>query len=134
MARELTTDYVWILEDDILPPDDACERLLRGFDRDTVSVSAAYPSRFENGYVAWSHDQRRYQEPASGLQVVGGNGFGCAVLRGQIVRDTVFTASIDYPAYDNAFYHRLHGAGLKAKVNWSVACKHLLGERTGGKQ
>lgn len=47
MAREVTTDYVWVLEDDILPPDDVCERLLRDFDPQTAWVSAAYDSRFD---------------------------------------------------------------------------------------
>lgn len=124
MAREVTTDYVWVLEDDILPPDDVCERLLRGFDDQTASVSAAYRSRFANGYVAWEHTQQKFLTRGDGLQEVGGNGFGCVILRGHVLRDTVFTATLDYPAYDNAFYHRLHGTGLKARIDWSVECEH----------
>jgi hypothetical protein len=125
MARELVTDYVWVLEDDVLPPIDACERLLRGFDGLTASVSAAYWSRFANGYVAWHHNQSRITSRQCGLQHVGGNGFGCVVLRGQVVRDTVFTAALDWAAYDNAFYGRLRMMGFAAKVDWSVECEHL---------
>ncbi|HJT76342.1 MAG TPA: glycosyltransferase family 2 protein [Gemmataceae bacterium] len=127
LARLVTTDYVWVVEDDVLPPDDACERLLRGFDERTASVSAAYRSRFGDGYVAWEHTQQRFLQKGQGLQRVGGNGFGCVVLRGSVVRDTVFTATIDYPAYDNAFYHRLFATGLEAKVDWSVECEHRAG-------
>jgi glycosyltransferase involved in cell wall biosynthesis len=125
MARELTTDYVWVVEDDMLPPDDACERLLRGFDERTASISAAYLSRLAHGYVAWTSD-RHHTRPTGGLQKVDGNGFGCVVLRGQVVRDALFTATIDYAAYDNAFYYRLAQSGLQAKIDWSVECRHVL--------
>lgn len=36
---ETTTEYLWIVEDDILPPIDACERLLRSLVAITMSVS-----------------------------------------------------------------------------------------------
>ena len=125
MARELTTDYVWALEDDVSAPDDACRRLLEGFDERTGSVSAAYWSRFANGYVAWDRRQRRIAVKGRGLQTVGGNGFGCVVLRGGLARETVFTATLDWPAYDTAFYWRLQRAALAAKVDWSLECQHL---------
>lgn len=125
MARELTTNYVWVVEDDMLPPDDAGERLLRGFDEQTASVSGAYLSRLAHGYVAWTSD-RHHRRPTGGLQKIDGNGFGCVVLRGQVVRDALFTATIDYAAYDNAFYYRLAVSGLLAKIDWSVECRHVL--------
>lgn len=132
MARELTTDYVWILEDDILPPDDACERLLRGFDASTGSVSAAYPSRFESGFLCWRSDDTRLLRAGHGLAEVGGNGFGCVILRAECIRNAVFTATLDFPAFDYAFYYRLRDTGLKAKVDWRVVCAHgALTERLG---
>jgi hypothetical protein len=124
MARETTTDYVWVLEDDILPPLDAGSKLMHGFDRNTASVSAAYWSRFSDAYVAWGEDQQMIRRLGHGLQTVGGNGFGCVVLRGEVVRNAVFTATLDFPAYDNAFYHRLSATDLVAKINWSVECEH----------
>jgi len=42
MIREATTEYVWIVEDDVIPPLDAAERLLHGFDDQTASVSGAF--------------------------------------------------------------------------------------------
>lgn len=128
LAREATTDYVWVLEDDVFPPDDACERLLRGFDRDVASVSATYWSRFSNAWVAWHSDQRMIRERREGLQSIGGNGFGCVVLRGDVLRNAVFTATIDSQAYDNAFYIRLSRTGLKAMIDWSVLCEHRCAE------
>ena len=126
LAREATSDYVWIVEDDVLPPLDACERLLRAFDERTASVSGVYPSRFKNGYVVWQANQQKYLVRGQGVQTVGGNGFGCVVLRGEVLRETVFTSTIDYPAYDNAFYQRLAAAGLVAKIDWAVVCDHRV--------
>jgi hypothetical protein len=54
-------------------------------------------------------------------------GFGCVVVRGDVLRETVFTATLDIPAYDNAFYYRLGATGLTAKADWSVACRHRSG-------
>ncbi|MDB5339083.1 MAG: kfoC 1 [Planctomycetaceae bacterium] len=124
MAREVTTDYVWVLEDDILPPDDVCERLLRGFDPQTASVSAVYDSRFDGQPCVWDRNVRHYPSRGTGLQPVGGNGFGCVVLRGGLLRDTVFTATQIPADYDRAFYHRLLSLGLAAKVDWSCHCQH----------
>jgi hypothetical protein len=131
LAHEAATAYVWVLEDDVRPPPDACCRLLRGFDPQTGSVAAAYRSRSGGGYVAWGPSQRRYASEGAGVQEVGGNGFGCVVLRGGVLRGSVFTATLDEPAYDNAFYRRLAALGLKAKLDWSVACEHLAGGEGG---
>jgi len=129
LARESVTDYVWIVEDDVLPPPDACSRLLYGFDRQTASVSAAYWSRFANAFVAWGPDQQMIATKGDGLEMIGGNGFGCVLLRGEALRKSVFTATLDFPAFDNAFYFRLPETGLKAKIDWSVECQHFSRER-----
>jgi hypothetical protein len=125
LAREVTTEFVWVLEDDVLPPLDACERLLRGFDPQTASVSACYTSRFGTGYVAWSDDQRRITFAGTGLQPVGGNGFGCVVLRTSAAKELPFTTLAGYAAHDNAFYYRLRTGGHKAIIDWSVHCEHF---------
>lgn len=121
MAREARTGYVWVIEDDVIPPDNACERLLRGFDRDTVSVSGMYFSRYDGMPCAWDQDGNRFPEPAEGLQVAYGNGFGCVVLRGEVLRNTVFLVEGDY---DRAFYRQMERAGWNAKVDWRVLCRH----------
>lgn len=124
LLRDVGTDYVWIIEDDVVPPLDACVRLLHGFDAETGSVSGTYWSRCSEAYVVWQRDQRLIPRKGTGLEVVGGNGFGCVLLRSDVVRQSVFTATIDIPAFDNAFYYRLPQTGLKAKVDWTVECAH----------
>ena len=122
LAREVTTDYAWVLEDDILPPLDACERLLRGFDENTATVSAVYDSRFSGQPCVWDRHINHYPRRDSGLQTVHGNGFGCVVIRGGLLRETVFTATGDY---DRTFYQRLNERDLTAKVDWSCTAQHL---------
>lgn len=124
MARTVATPFVWVLEDDIVPPDDACEQLLRGFDPQTFSVSGVYASRFHSGCVAWDLANNSYRRVRRGLERVGGNGFGCVVLRTHVFDETVFTASGSIPDFDHAFYARIQGRGLHAKIDWSVRCRH----------
>jgi hypothetical protein len=131
VAREVTSDFIWVLEDDIIPPLDCCERLLAGFDDQTASVSAAYRSRQPDIFMVWDHDCEPFSTAGNGIQQIGGNGFGCVILRRSVIQRAVFTASLDFAMYDCAFYYRLRTTGMAAKVNWSVQCDHLQ-SRHGG--
>ena len=79
------------------------------------------------GYVwaATNADGSQVSHKGEGLQSVHGNGFGCVVLRSEVVRDMPFTASIDAPGFDVAFYHRLPQTGLRAKIDWSIECERI---------
>jgi hypothetical protein len=125
--RECATEYLWIVEDDIIPPDDACERLLRSFDADTASVAAPYRSRFHPGYVAWDVQGKMIEQPGQGVETVGGNGFGCVILRHSVLRDVVFHHG-GRGDYDPNFYAELRGTRFRAKVDWSAECEHLIQE------
>lgn len=121
LVQELTTEFVWILEDDILPPLNVCSRLMWGFDEQTVSVAAPYRSRFGDRYVAWDENGRNYREPNAGLQHVGGNGLGCALIRGELFRRQYFSEDEDC---DREFYQTTQAAGLTVKLDWSCLCEH----------
>lgn len=82
LARYVQTSFVWIVEDDVIPPKNAAELLLQGFDQDTASVAGPYRSRYQDGYVAWTKRRNIIKEPDDGVQVVEGNGVGCVMLRG----------------------------------------------------
>ena len=123
VRAETTTEYLWIVEDDILPPVDVCERLLRSFDAMTVSVSGVYQSRFHPGYVAWDQSGRLLAEPGEGVAVIGGQGFGCVILRKSVLDDYV----IHHGArgdYDPTFYAELRGSRWRAKVDWRCEVGH----------
>jgi cellulose synthase/poly-beta-1,6-N-acetylglucosamine synthase-like glycosyltransferase len=124
MLSLVETEYVWILEDDVTPPDDAGERLLKGFDFDVVSVAAPYRSRYQATFVVWDREGASFNAPGTGLQTVGGNGFGCTILRRSVLREHVFTAELETPDYDTAFYRRLRGTKWVARVDWSCLSEH----------
>lgn len=121
IASSSLTDYVWILEDDVVPPDDVGERMLRGFDETTASVSAVYPSRFDRQPCVWDQHRQHYRATSPGLQVVHGNGFGCVMLRGAVLERSVFHHHDDF---DRLFYDELAINGWTAKVDWSIPCQH----------
>lgn len=120
-ATETVTDYVWILEDDIVPPLDACSRLLHGLDSHTASVSAVYCSRFDHRPCVWDQHRQNYQPIPQSLRAVHGNGFGCVILRGGVLRQSAFRHRDDF---DRNFYDQLSAAGWIAKVDWTVGCRH----------
>ncbi|WP_198000923.1 glycosyltransferase [Gimesia fumaroli] len=124
MAKMIDTEFVWILEDDITPPKDVCQQLLSGFDFETVSVAAPYPSRFYEGFVVWNQAGTFHEKPGYKQEVVGGNGFGCTILRTSSIRGNVFTALHEIPDFDIAFYQRLKTSDLLAKVDWSCISQH----------
>tara|TARA_R110000868_G_C10934166_1_gene766585 strand:- start:911 stop:2827 length:1917 start_codon:yes stop_codon:yes gene_type:complete len=125
MSRMVDTEFVWVLEDDIIPPYDVCQQLLSCFDPKTVSVASPYRSRFHEGFVVWNQSGVSYEKLGYKEEVVGGNGFGCTILRGTSIRNEVFTAMHETPDFDIAFYTRLKRTGFLVKVNWSCPSQHL---------
>lgn len=126
-ASVVNTEYVWFLEDDVIPPADVCERLMQGFGKDVVSVAAPYRSRYHEGYCVWTNDVAHVNvsQPGQGLQRIGGNGFGCTLVRGSVLKQTVFTSQGHPADYDIAFYSRLRKTGWKARVCWDCECEHI---------
>lgn len=121
----LTTELVWILEDDVLPPFDVARRLLEHFDEQTVSVAAPYRSRFEAAYVVWDTDIHSYTESQGGVTTVGGNGFGCTIIRSGVIHRTAFSHGYLLPDFDRAFYASMQAQRLVTKVNWDAECLHF---------
>jgi len=124
VRQEIATPYTLIVEDDVLPPVDAVERLMRGMEQDTVSVSGAYRSRYQAGYFAWDRSCRVLTEPGEGLQVVGGTGFGCLLLRSSVFTATVLHHGGKSGDFDPNFFEDISSAGWVAKIDWSVRCRH----------
>ena len=123
VRAETTTEYLWIVEDDVLSPVDVCERLLRSFDATTVSVSGVYQSRFHPGYVAWDQNGRLLTEPGEGVAVIGGQGFGCVILRKSVLDEYVIHHG-GRGDYDPTFYAELQGTRWRAKVDWGCEVGH----------
>lgn len=133
LRETLTTDYVWVLEDDVIPPDDVFERMLASFDEQTASVCAPYRSRFDGWYLVWSRERlgdngvHQLTKPLADcpqVQDIRGSGFGCLVLRAEVLQDHIFCLPAGEQWYDVRFFRELP-ARWKRRVDWSCECRHL---------
>lgn len=136
-AREnIATDYTLILEDDIWPePADLIERLLVSFDQHTDAVAAPYASRYTPSFVAWRRETNGQRpiplnERGSGVEPIGGTGFGCLLLRTAMLRSTMFSDRPHLPSgatsadFDIAFFQQAQHTGRLCKLDWSIVCDH----------
>ena len=128
LAGITETEFTWILEDDILPPDDVCSQLLQHFDNQTGSVAAPYRSRFGDRYVVWNHHGRNDEQRGRGVANVGGHGLGCAVVRSHILRNIHFPNSEDC---DRFLSQRIHELEMFTRVDWSCICQHGVNPEEG---
>ncbi|MDG3003619.1 glycosyltransferase [Paludisphaera mucosa] len=124
IAREVTTPFILIVEDDILPPPGVVEKLLRSMDERTAAVAAPYRSRFHEGYVAWDDEVRHYQG-GEGVHPIAGCGFGCLLLRRTVLTGDTFQFGFSESRwFDHAFCRRLRRSGWTIKIDWSQECEH----------
>jgi len=117
------TEYVLIVEDDILPPGDAAERLMRSMDAGVATVSGLYVSRYVPAYLAWD-ETGDMTTTGTGVQVVSGTGFGCLLIRGSVLKSAVFHAGPPTGNFDKSFFETVGRMGLQFKLDWSVQCRH----------
>ena len=129
----LATDLCWILEDDVIPPDDGLERLMSHFGPDVAAVCGPYPSRWDPDYVIWDYrnngsaNVHRVKKPASDepqVQEVRGSGFGCLLVRSELLRKHVFSIPPGERYYDPYFFETL-GDEWKRMCDWTCECEHL---------
>jgi hypothetical protein len=124
MTREVTSDYVWIVEDDIIPPDDAGALLMSQFGATVASVSGAYRSPYYDGYVAKDASGFLRTLPADPVPITG-NGFGCIVMR----RECLLAFGIQHASptgdFDRNISHHLNAAGWRSILHPAVDCEHL---------
>ena len=117
----LQTEFVWVLEDDILPPDNVGGRLMSLLEAGHDSAAAPYRSRFGDRFVAWDRDGRNHTAGGHGIESVGGNGFGCTLLRSEALLNATFLEGEDC---DRGFYAQLQRMGGSAAADWSCECEH----------
>lgn len=128
------THYVMVLEDDVFPKNPSViASLLRGFNEDVSAVSAPYLSAHGNVYVAWELGNEGglfITSRGDGYQRVGGAGFGCVILRRDILRerlsDAMFLPSgTRWADYDVNVFSRLAISGGNVLMDWSQECDHI---------
>ena len=139
MREHITTDFVWILEDDVIPSDDVLERLLSAFNENVATASAPYRSRFDGRYLIWSRERvaAPHGPACNGVHQLApplpdrpqvhdirGSGFGCLVARAEILRDHIFCLPPGHTHYDVRFFMDLP-AHWRRVVDWTCECRHL---------
>ncbi len=124
LAVEVATPFVLIVEDDVIPPTDVIEALLRCLDPGTDAVAAPYRARQHPAYVVWDHEEVNLGG-GRGVQEVGGSGFGCLLLRRDVLEELRPPGPDDPPDIDRTFGRRLRRGLRSYKVDWSRECQHL---------
>lgn len=114
ILNQTSTDYVWAVDRGIVPPLDACEQCLRGFDEEIASVSGGFRPK-NQFFRAWR----------DGADILGGPGFGCSIFRTHLVRGLTFVPAANPQADQEAPYFRFFADGMKARVDWSMRCGSL---------
>ena len=129
LRARLETDFAFVVEDDVVPPDDAAEWLLRTFAPHAASCSGLYLSRYDPDYVVHGFDGRRlsrHETPC--VQPIRSSGFGCLMVRSELLRRHVFQVPPGRKWYDPAFFEGIDRRRWRCPVDWSCECGHI-GER-----
>jgi glycosyltransferase involved in cell wall biosynthesis len=133
MFREVATEYILTLEDDVFPDRlDAIEQLAKCVEQDTAAVTGAYQQRYyPNGWTVFfsipANGRPKLQaNKGTGVQNIMGTGFGCLLIRKSQVEHEVLVGNGERSIYyDAAWFERLSKQGRKCRINWGVECEHV---------
>tara|TARA_R110000868_G_scaffold324794_1_gene585616 strand:+ start:6529 stop:10245 length:3717 start_codon:yes stop_codon:yes gene_type:complete len=134
--REIViTPYCCLLDDNVLPPDDVLERLLKQFSKEVGSVSAPYATPQDGKPHIWVHDAQRGNDDVQTLAAnknqvteIRGSGFGCIALRTELLKDHVFSVPRTEKEFAR-FFFKIIGDPWKRLCDWSCWSEHLENPR-----
>ena len=123
-------DELFIVEDDVIPPENAYRQLRQSLQPDVFSVSGVYRVRDYEYWTIWRDlNQKLITQAGTGIEQVQATGFGCLLTRTADFRATPLiwaprpTIDPNWPwGYDMEFFSRVEG---KILVDWGVQCQHL---------
>jgi len=133
MFREVSTEYILTLEDDVFPLGlDTIAQLAKAVEQDTAAVTGAYQQRYyPNGWTVFysipeTGRPKLQTQKGAGIQNIMGTGFGCLLLRKSQVEHEVLVGNGERSIYyDAAWFERLAKQGRKCRINWVVECEHV---------
>jgi hypothetical protein len=126
LSRDLSTAWALCLEDDIEPPDDAISRLMESATDELDAVSACYRSRAtDRHWVLRDHPSRNIpdRDEGRGVQRIAGSGFGCLLIRGEILARHPFEQLSGEGWYDWRFFDV---ENVRVACDWSLRCGHHM--------
>lgn len=131
------TDLVWSIEDDITVPPDALSNLSMGLynHHDAGVCAGVIRNRFVDRLLVWEQFPGQQdggtamsEVPHDGYRPVVATGFGCTLLRRQVLDGPCFRPSRDWSdrhvAYDWAFAEDAQAAGWRWLLAGAVHCGH----------
>lgn len=124
----VNSDFVLTLEDDILPPIDAVELLMRSLDVTVGAVAAPYLQRHAPHYTHWYGPfsfSNMAKDRREGVEEISGSGFGCTLFRKGMLLAHPFSMPPGARYYDPAWFAK--NSKWRCLVNWSAECLHRQG-------
>lgn len=119
-----TREFNLVVEDDVLPPDDAIERLLRGMTSRAACVSGVVRSRYQNAVIAWDDQAvRSLTRSRHGVETIYGTGFGCLLFRRSVFAQLVLNHG-GGGNFDHEASHDVARLGRDWRIDWGVPCVH----------
>ncbi|QDV38811.1 glycosyltransferase [Tautonia plasticadhaerens] len=132
IGQLVRTDLVWCLEDDVIPPPEALDRLLDRMGPDVDGVSASYRSRVVPDHrVAWRYrdldtGELIHLRGGSGLEAIGGAGLGCALVRREVFLAGPARSAGDAVGYDCNLWLDVARRGGTLLMDWDLECDHRV--------
>lgn len=136
IGQLVSTDFIWCLEEDVIPPRYALERLVEALGPQTDAVTAAYPNRHpEHPWCAFEFPslsplRGRHVLRNAGCETIGGCGLGCVLLRKEILQDRPARSLGDAVEgarwYDWNLWADAARVGQRLVIDWDVMCEHLI--------
>ena len=129
MVQEATTEYIFVVEDDIVPPTDVILRLMKNMNSNVASVSAVYEDRRNRRkLVVWDKNRQLFNVGSRvGVHSVEGSGFGCVILRRSVLREFIIDHSFPTKHYDVNYFINVKASNRKYEVfaDFDIMCEHL---------
>jgi len=127
LTAGLDTPWALMVEDDVIPPDDAIEHLLCTVTGSADAVALPYISRSRDHWVVFRSGRSvLIGDAGDGVEHVDGAGCGCLLIRSHIIRDHVWTHGPRQSDWYDPWLARAHG--LRVLCDWRRPARHLAAE------
>ncbi|MDP7476879.1 MAG: glycosyltransferase [Candidatus Peribacteraceae bacterium] len=135
LLRNCETEYVLVIEDDVVISSPTIRSMLETVDENTVGVVAHYPCHLQGYSMVWKKNPSggvtHFPKQKSGIEKVDGSGFGCSLFRTRVLKKMpIFTRVQSQPKewYDHIAFKRLAQHG-KILCNWDIGIEHIKTKR-----
>lgn len=135
IAQLVQTDLIWCLEDDIIPPLNCLDRLLRAIRPDVDAVGAPYAGRgcrwVARDWVSLSPLRAKEKHLVGGVEPCGHVGLGCVLVRRQTLQSVPMRSNGSDPDghrwFDWNLWADVARQGRCVKIDGDLVCEHLMG-------